>query len=69
MRIGSLNTGLRILLLIWIVGYLVVSCGPLLNGHLLIGGATLVAGIVLFIPWVIGIGVIAILIWMTNTRR
>ena len=64
-----MNTLLRILLLIWVLGYLFVSCGPLLNGDLLLGGITLLGGIVLFIPWVIGIAVLAFLIWLTNPRR
>jgi hypothetical protein len=63
------NTLLRILLLIWILGYLLVSCGPLLGGHLLIGSITLVAGIALFVPWVIGIAILGVLIWLTNPGR
>jgi hypothetical protein len=63
------NVVLRILLLIWVLGYLLVSCGPLLDGHLLIGGLTLLAGIVLFVPWLVGIGVLAVLIWLTNPNR
>ena len=47
------NTALRIALLIWIVGYLVVSCAPILGGHLLIGA----------------IVILVTLIWLTNERR
>lgn len=61
-----MNTLLRVLLLIWIFGYLFVSCGPLLGGDLILGTITALGAIVLFIPWVIGIGVLAILVRMTN---
>ncbi|HEV7809399.1 MAG TPA: hypothetical protein VGO64_02270 [Candidatus Limnocylindrales bacterium] len=64
-----MNIALRILLLVWIIGYLFVSCVPLLNGHLLIGTLTLVAGIALFVPWLIGIAVLVGLIWLTNPGR
>ena len=60
------NTALRIGLLVWVVGYLFVSCAPLLGGHLFIGALALAGGIVLFIPWVIGIVVLGALIWVTN---
>jgi hypothetical protein len=63
------NIVLRIVLLVWVLGYLLVSCGPLLNGHLLIGGITFIAGIALFIPWVVGIVVLGFLIWATNPNR
>jgi hypothetical protein len=63
------NVALRILLLVWIVGYLFVSCVPLLNGHILIGTLTFVAGIALFVPWLIGIAVLVGLIWLTNPGR
>ena len=64
-----MNTLLRVLLLIWIFGYLFVSCGPLLNGDFVLGTITFVGGIILFVPWVIGIGVLAFLVWSTNPRR
>jgi hypothetical protein len=64
-----MRTGLQILLLIWVLGYLLVSCGPLLGGHLLIGGLTFVAGIVLFVPWLVGVVVLAVLIWLTGPPR
>ena len=64
-----MNTILRIVLLLWVVLYLFVACGPLLDGHLLIGTLTLVAGIVLFVPWVLGIVVLLLLIRATDARR
>ncbi len=65
----NVNILFRILLLIWVLGYLLVSCGPILDGHLLIGAVTLLGGIVLFVPWVIGIVVLLFLIRLTNARR
>ena len=64
-----MNVALRIVLLVWVLGYLLVSCGPLLGGHLLIGGITFIAGIALFVPWVIGIAVLGFMIWATNPER
>ncbi len=64
--IRGVNTIFRIVLLIWVVGYLVVSCAPILDGHLLIGAIALAGGILLFIPWVVGIALLAGLIWLTN---
>lgn len=64
-----MNIALRILLLVWVIGFLVLSCAPLLNGHLLIGTVMLAAGIALFVPWLIGIAVLVGLIWLTNPRR
>jgi hypothetical protein len=67
--IRIVNTVLRIVLLLWVVGYVFVSCAPILNGHLLIGAITFVGGIILFVPWVLGIVVLAALIRMTNPPR
>jgi hypothetical protein len=67
--IRIVNTVLRIVLLLWVVGYLFVSCAPILNGHLLIGAITFVGAIILFVPWVLGIVVLAALIRMTNPPR
>jgi hypothetical protein len=73
MRAGSrrgtirrVNTILRIVLLIWVVGYLFVSCAPILGGHIVIGAIALAGGILLFIPWVVGILILAGMIWLTN---
>jgi len=60
------NLALRIALLLWVFGYLFVACGPILGGHLFVGAITLVGGIVLFVPWLIGVFVLAALIWLTN---
>jgi hypothetical protein len=61
-----MNLGLRLLLLVWILGYLLASCAPILNGHLILGTLALFGGVVFFIPWVIGIVVIWVLIQATN---
>lgn len=67
--IGGVNTLLKIVLLLWVVGYLFVSCAPILDGHLLLGAITFVGGIILFVPWVLGIVVLAALIRATNPPR
>ena len=61
-----MNTALRIALLVWVLGYLFVSCAPILDGHLLIGTMTLIGGLIFFVPWVIGIVILAALIYITN---
>ena len=66
---SRVNTLLRLLLLIWVVGYLAVACGPMLDGNLLIGTFTLFGAIVFFVPWVIGIVVLLLLIRLTDVRR
>jgi hypothetical protein len=58
----------RLLLAIWTIAFLVVSCAPLLTGNLIFGGAGLLAGAVLFIPWLVGAIGLSILIWLTNRR-
>jgi hypothetical protein len=63
------NTVLRIVLLVWVLGYLLVSCGPLLGGHLFVGSVLAIAGLALFIPWLLGVIVLVALIWLTNHRR
>ncbi len=64
-----MRSAFQILLLIWVLGYLLVSCGPLLGGHLFVGAIALAGGVVLFVPWVIGIVVLAGLIWLTDPGR
>jgi hypothetical protein len=64
--IRRVNIIFRVVLLIWIVGYLFASCAPILGGHLVIGAIALAGGILFFIPWVVGIVILAGLIWLTN---
>ena len=64
-----MNTLLRVLLLIWVLGYLFVACGPILDGNFLIGTITFFGAIVFFVPWVIGIVVLLFLIRLTDVRR
>ena len=65
----DVNTALRIALLIWVVAYLFLSCSPILSGDLLGGTFALVGGLILFVPWLIGIVVLGGLIWLTNPPR
>ena len=64
-----MNTALRIGLLLWVVGYLFLSCSPILGGNLVGGTIALVGGLVFFVPWLIGIVIIGALIWLTNPPR
>lgn len=63
-----LNSILRLLLAVWVIGYLVLSCGPALLGNAATGGLGILAGAVLLIPWLIGVVVLIILVWLTNPR-
>jgi hypothetical protein len=64
-----MNLVLRLILLVWVLGYLLASCGPILNGHLILGTLAVFGGIVFFVPWVIGIVVLLFLIRATDVRR
>jgi hypothetical protein len=64
-----MNLALRLLLVLWIVVYLVASCGPILDGHLVLGTLALFGGFLLFVPWVVGIVLLVILIQVTNPPR
>lgn len=64
------NTLLRLILAVWTIGFLVISCGPmLLGGSAGATGAGLLVGAVLLVPWLIGILVLVVLVWLTNPRR
>ena len=64
-----MNGFFRLLLALWTILFLVISCAPLLTGNAIVGGAGLVAGAFLLVPWLVGVLVLAILIWLTNPRR
>jgi hypothetical protein len=63
-----LNTALRVLLAIWTLGYLVIACAPLLTGDAGAGGLGLLVGGVLFVPWLVGLLVLGVFVWLTNPR-
>jgi hypothetical protein len=63
------NSFFRFLLAIWTIGFLVVTCVPLLSGNAVAGGAGLLAGAVLLVPWLVGVLLLSIFIWLTNPRR
>jgi hypothetical protein len=63
------NSVLRVLLLVWVLGYLLISCGALISGDLGGGVVGLVAGAVLFVPWLVGVVVLGALVWITSPRR
>ena len=63
------NTLFRVLLAICTIGFLVVSCVPMLTGNVVAGGVGLIAGAVLLIQWLVGVLILSILVWLTNQRR
>jgi hypothetical protein len=64
-----LNSLLRVALALWVLGYLVIACVPVLTGNIVVGGLGLLAGAVLLVPWLIGIVVLGIFVWLTNPSR
>jgi hypothetical protein len=70
----SNNGWLRLILVLWVVGYLLVACGPAIvadgiSGTLIGAALGLVLGSVLFAPWVVGVVVLIGLIWYTDPGR
>ena len=64
---------LRVLLVIWAVGYPVVSCAPLLicvregAGGALVGSViAIILGSALFVPWVVGLVILGLGVYMTR---
>jgi hypothetical protein len=64
-----MNTVFRVLLAIWIVGYLAIACAPLFADSVFIGGIGFVSGVLLLIPFIVGCVILISLIWLTNNRR
>jgi hypothetical protein len=64
-----MNFILRVLLLIWVFGYLLVSCAPVLGANLFVGALGFLTGALLFIPWLFGVIVLAVLVWLTDPGR
>jgi hypothetical protein len=62
------NGFLRFFLAIWTIGFLVISFAPLLTGNAIAGGVGLLAGAVLVVPWLVGVLILSIFIWLTNPR-
>ena len=66
---AMVNTILRLLLAIWVIGYVLVSCGPLFSGNAGAGGLGLLTGGLLLVPWLVGVLVLGVFVWLTNPRR
>lgn len=64
-----MNGFFRVLLALWTILFLVIACVPLLTGNPIAGGAGLLAGTVLLVPWLVGVLVLSIFVWLTNPRR
>jgi hypothetical protein len=62
------NAILRLILLIWVIGYLVLSCGGLFSGSLGSAALGLFGGLILLVPWILGIVILVVLVWLTNPR-
>lgn len=70
---SAINRLLRTVLAVWLVAYPVLSCGPILIGASVGGGpgggavlAGVLAGGLLFWPWVVGVIVLGLLVLLTG---
>jgi hypothetical protein len=61
-----INTLLRLVLVLWILGYVALACGPMVTGDVGSGLGGLLVGGILFIPWLLILIVLAGLVWLTN---
>ena len=64
-----MNTLLRIILVLWIVGFVAISCAPLLYDSAAIGVIGFLAGGILLVPWLVGLLILAVLVWLTTPSR
>lgn len=64
----TVNSVLRLLLAIWVIGFLLVSCVPMLSGNATASGFGILAGAILLVPWLIGVVILVVLVWLTNPR-
>jgi hypothetical protein len=62
------NAILRLLLLLWVVGYVVLSCGGFFSGNAGAAAGGVLVGVVVLVPWLVGVLVLVVLVWLTNPR-
>ncbi len=70
----STNKWLKVILVLWVVGYLLIACGPAIaadgvTGTLIGAAIGLILGGALFAPWAIGVVILIILIMLTRPSR
>lgn len=71
----SSHQKLKLAFAVWLVAFPVVACGPAFVGSgdlvgFLLGGFTgLVLGSAFFIPWIVGVGVLYLLMRLTEDPR
>ena len=70
----SNHTKVKVVLAIWVIGYLVIACGPALSGDglsgFILGGFFgLLLGSALFIPWVAGLVLLVGAYFLTRPGR
>lgn len=63
-----MNTFLRVLLVIWTLLFLAIACAPLYADSGLVGALGFLTGWLLLVPWLLGVAVLALLIWVTGSR-
>lgn len=70
----STHTKVKLAFVVWLVALPIISCGPALSsdsiGGFLLGGFTgILFGSVLFIPWIVGVGVLFVVMRLTEEPR
>jgi hypothetical protein len=63
-----INTLLRLVLVLWVIGFLAVACVPMFSGDVGSGLGGLLVGGILFLPWLAVLVVLTLLVWLTNPR-
>lgn len=69
------HSKLKLGFIAWLVAFPIIACGPALAGSddlvgFLLGGVTgLVLGSVFFLPWIVGVGVLYLLLRLTEDPR
>lgn len=68
------HTKAKLAFVVWLVTFPVVACGPALSsndliGFLLGGFAGVLLGSLLFLPWIVGVGVLYLVMRLTEDPR
>lgn len=63
-----MNGTLKVLLVLWTVLFLAIACAPVYTDNGAVGAIGFLTGVVLFVPWIIGVAVLGFLIWLTKPR-
>jgi hypothetical protein len=68
------NLKVKLIFVIWLVAFPLISCGPALASHSIVGFlfggfVGILLGSVLFVPWLVGIAVLYLVMRLTEEPR